>query len=109
MTSDVYLTLTGDATASSKKRLNFYFHNGVHQLLGERIKVGRFKNRLILMQDDNGYKISKQNKDNTSGILQMTWGESLDFFKPFLDTDYELKFDDLYEYYYIEKEFKKEN
>lgn len=97
---DIFVNTTGKG---DKMRLSVYFRNGVNELFGERVKFGRFKNRMIILPSEDGFKVT--NLSNRSKVVQLLIRGSVENLIPFIDKGYELKYDELYEYYYIEREF----
>lgn len=91
------------ATKDSHKVACFTFRNGVAELLTTTnyIQVCVHKNRLFIREADNvsGYKITSP----TTSVSKYCKMPALDVFDEFVG-DFELKYDDFLELYYIEKE-----
>lgn len=91
-------------TEDKGKVICFAFRNDCWELVTENeyIQVGTYKNRLFIRQadKDTGYKISKNNNTCNNRYCKMPNVESL---KDFIG-DYDLKYDDFLEMYYVEKE-----
>lgn len=107
--ADVSVMVVEGAKTESKtygKRLSLTFRNHCLDKLGEgdRIKIARFKNRLIIIKADDGMKVSQMASTYKSQFCRFNLSE--DDISTYLafEGDYKLKFDDLYEYYYIEKD-----
>ena len=98
---DVTVTLVEGKTESGK-RLSVTLGNDVHVLLGdgERLKIAFFKNRMILAKGEDGMKMTAANTSHRFCRFGLS-KEQADVAKSFVG-DYELKYDDLYEYYFIE-------
>jgi len=88
------------------KTVNFTFRNGIEGMLGdgERLMFARFKNRIIFKLDDNGVKFTNGGGEN-SRYAKFCVNPNNEYITGFVG-DYELKYDELYEYYYVEKETK---
>lgn len=100
---DVTVTLVEGKTPSGK-RLSIVLRNDVHELLGdgERLKIAFFKCRLILMKGADGMKMTSANTSNRFVRFRLDEDQAK-IAKDFIG-DHELKYDDLYEYYYVEKD-----
>lgn len=81
--------------------LTICIRNGLDQLLGEgdRVKIARYKNRLIIIKDEGGKKLF----GSKSRFVRFRFKDDQMPTYKYFEGDYELKYDDLYEYYYIEK------
>lgn len=102
----VYIKKEGRKTP----RLRIYFRNSISDIFdSEYFEIGRYKNRLIIKPstEENGVKLFNSQSPNVRS-LQFTITKSEAGILVFGSTDgpvnYELKYDQLYEYYYIEKE-----
>lgn len=93
-------------TNGKKKKMAIYFRNGVNNFFGERVKVGIYKDRMIIEDADfgDGFKLSKnkgmsgETKDNFA-FFHVTYQEWMDEWVG----EYDLKIDDFYDYYYLSK------
>ncbi len=79
--------------------ISIVFRNGKKELFDGAISYAVFKNRVMFRKDKRGYAISSNNKSE-NGYVKIGKGdeEMWDFIG-----DYELKYDEFYEIYYIEK------
>lgn len=80
------------------------FRNGCHDLITdtEYIQLGVYKNRVFIRQVDSadGYKLSKPGGTARNRYVKMP---GVDVLKDFIG-DYELKYDNFLDMYYVEKE-----
>lgn len=100
--------------ASSKEDcINVYFRNGVKDFFGTHVKVGIYKDRMIFCEADNrtGFKISGPAKNAAvTNNYRKLYGhcvvpisaDKIAEYKEWIG-DYDLKVDDFYDYYYIQK------
>lgn len=86
-------------------RLSITFRNGILDLLGDgdRVSIARYKNRLIIVKDPRGIKLSDHNEKGTLFVRWTLNDRTLSTYGWF-EGNYDLKYDDLYEYYFIEKD-----
>lgn len=70
--ADVTLNFSHD-----KKRLNIYFRNMTVDLLGDFVKFGVYKNRVIFEPEENGFgfKVTKVKKKPGWGVITYTFCE----------------------------------
>lgn len=87
------------------KRLSLIFRNDITDLLGDgdRISIARYKGRLIIIKDPNGLKLTGKSEDKNR-FVRFQLNESTLSTYGYFEGDYDLKYDELYEYYYIEKD-----
>lgn len=91
---DVSISIVKDGAVSIVLR------NGKKKLFDGAISYAIFKNRVMLRPDKRGYAISGNNKSENGYVKIHKGDEEL---RNFIG-DYDLKYDDFYELYYIEKE-----
>ena len=103
---DVSVTRSVLNDGSMSNYLNFTFRNGVHEFFSSgRVSFAVFKNRLIILDDKDGFAMTKMNRDdNGSRYIKAYITNGREGLVSFENDNYDLKWDDLYEYYYIEKE-----
>lgn len=94
LNDDVSITVVKDGAISIVLR------NGKKKLFDGAISYAVFKNRVMFRKDKRGYAISGNNKSE-NGYVKIGKGD--DELQDFIG-DYELKYDDFYELFYIEKE-----
>lgn len=95
-----------DITIATMKRantINIYFRNGMHELFPEGVIFGIYKNRIVFEADkDKGYTVNMSaTKKGNIGVVTATVG-NIDKYREWIG-DYEMKYDDFYEFWYIEK------
>lgn len=111
--SDITITEVGPCSHSGKSnRYNITLRNEVPDKLGTYVDLALFKNRIFFRPSSaeaNGYKMYNRNHTNGSGnevkgnpFIQVTKTESTKALSDFVG-HYELKYDEFYELYYIEK------
>ena len=87
-------------------RYNLTCRNKVPEILGEWVDIAIYKNRVFFRpstQQDGGYKMYSHNSTTkTNPFLQILETENTKGLMEFVG-DYDLKYDELYELYYIEK------
>ena len=103
--SVVVVAGTKDGEKRYYNRLGLTFRNDVLDLLGDgdRLKIARFKNRLIFVKDPEGMKYSSSTGGKNKFVRFQLNDQTIQTYGWF-EGDYDLKYDDLYEYYYIEKD-----
>lgn len=108
--SDVSVTLVRKSADSGYTHVNFTFRNGIEKIITneetEYIQFCAHKNRIFFRPAEStiGYKLYKANSQTTSKN-RYTKVPMFECAKAFVG-DYELKYDDFLELYYIEKEQK---
>lgn len=97
--ADVTLTLTNKG-----KKVSLYFRNGVGEHFKEGLMFGILKNRIVLEPNGAiGYKISDSCTKRTDyGVVSATVSDG-EKYRSWIG-DYKLKWDEFYEFWYIEKE-----
>lgn len=95
-----------DITITTMKRansINIYFRNGMHELFPEGVIFGIYKNRIVFEPDkDKGYTVNMSaTKKGDLGVVTATVGD-IERYREWVG-DYEMKYDDFYEFWYIEK------
>lgn len=95
-----------DITITTTKRansINIYFRNGMHELFPEGVIFGIYKNRIVFEPDkDKGYTVNTSaTKKGDIGVVTATVGD-IEKYRAWVG-DYEMKYDDFYEFWYIEK------
>ena len=82
--------------------ISFVLRNDVWKNFGERVAIAVYKNRVLFRTDENGAKVDTRGiKNCTNRYLKFRVDETTERLKAFVG-DYELKYDDFYELYYIE-------
>lgn len=80
------------------------FRNKKAELIGDRLEYAIFKNRVLFRYSENGMALHNiKNNSNNPDNCYAKFAKSIDDFRQFIG-DYDLKYDDFYELYYIEKE-----
>jgi len=93
-----------DVSISIKKdgKVTFVFRNGVHEIISgtQYFVCAICKNRMFFMEADSadGYKLTVSDTKGCNRYAQMSIDDGISFIG-----DYELKYDDFLELYYIEK------
>lgn len=111
--NDVYPT-KDDKKNGTKARISFTFRNGARRAISENdyVLLAVIKNRIFFKTGsmNDGFLISSAStnsgivKDN--GYMRVTEKECIEMLKPFIGS-YDLKYDQFYELYYIEREVTK--
>lgn len=103
-TSDLDVSLTCVKYAHGQMRMSFTFRNGVYEKLSTtgRLRFALYKNRIIFQDSEKGLKFYKGTKSDTNTRYVQLAPNDLEAWKTFIG-DYDLKFDEFYEYYYIER------
>ena len=85
-------------------RVNIYFRNDTMKMFdGEQVVFGIYKNRIIFEKRYDGYKITEiEHKRSTYGSISASVSD-INRYKKWIG-DYDLKWDEFYEFYYIERE-----
>lgn len=83
------------------EHIGITFRNGADKKIGERLEVAVYKNRVLFRDSPNG--VIMQNKSGKIGKnVYARINDITEELRPFIG-DYELKYDDFYELYYVEK------
>ena len=106
---DVNIMLTADKTKKNN-RLTIGFNADAYELLhAQYIKIGRYKNRMIILpcSESEGVKV-RLDANGKRAYAQFTVSPAMkdSGILIFAGDSYDLKYDDLYEFYYIETEVK---
>ena len=110
--SDITISEVGPCSKGGRNRYNITLRNEVPDKLGTYVDLALFKNRIFFRPSSaeaNGYKMYNRNHTNGSGkevkgnpFIQVCKTESTKALSDFVG-HYELKYDEFYELYYIEK------
>lgn len=107
--TDVTISLHNTDLSKGTKGLNFTFRNGVYELFAPKtkcFKFGVYKNRMILLEADEyaGARLSNSKNNMRQDIMYARFASNNvgQRYSTWVG-DYDLKYDSLYEYYYIEK------
>ena len=97
--ADITLTMNGKGN-----KVNIYFRNGTKEHFPDGVMFGIYKNRIILEPNASvGYSITVANNSKTDyGFIGATVSDA-DKYRDWIG-DYSLKWDEFYEFWYIEKE-----
>lgn len=105
--ADFSINLSG-----KKNTFNVYFRNNCRELFGDYVVFGIFKDRLIIEPSDanTGFKITVPTRGYTNENCRKAYGhvtlkvpeDLFDAYKEYIG-DYEFKYDNFYEYYYVQK------
>ena len=90
-----------------KQGVHIIFRNETREIIGERVQFAIMKNRLYLKSDEHGLKLydaKKTKRDN--GYIKISSPKHVPQFRAFIG-DYQLRHDDFYDLYYIEREAEK--
>lgn len=105
--SDVITTITKTKGSKTGKSFNIIFHNEVEKLIDEgglcRMGICRCKNRLFFKSIEDGYKICSSEKYHKA-VVKIFYEQGDEVYVG----NYDLKYDDFLELYYIEVEAKHE-
>lgn len=95
--------ITIRVSSKSEKKINIYFKNGTKEHFKDGVIFGLLRNRMIFEQDGKrGYAVSTTSTSASDyGFISVTL--SNDAYKDWTG-DYQLKHDDFYDFWYIEKE-----
>jgi len=86
--------------------ISFTFRNDVWQFFGENIEFAIYKNRIMFRTAENncGMKLFSGSSKSDNKYFKVRVNEDTQIIKDKFIGDYELKYDEFYELYYIEKE-----
>lgn len=87
-------------------RFSFTFRNDCSKKLGDKgdkIEIAIFKNRIMFRQSENGMTLSGKSNKTSNRYMHFPITSLTEELTSFIG-DYELKYDDFYEVYYVEKE-----
>ncbi len=83
--------------------ISFVFRNGVEKKIGMNLEMAIFKNRILFREADEPAMTLFANKESKNIYAKVHAGAQVQTLKKFIG-DYDLKHDDFYELYYIERE-----
>lgn len=91
-------------TVSGRGKVYMYFRNGTHKNFEGGFRFGIYKNRIIFDKTNvNGLVIKeKEVKSGVIGVAAYITVTDAEKYKPWVG-DYDLKWDEFYEFWYIEK------
>lgn len=97
--ADITLTMNRNGN-----KVNIYFRNGTKEHFRDGVMFGIYKNRIILEPNASiGYSITVANNSKTDyGFIGATVSDA-EKYRDWIG-DYALKWDEFYEFWYIEKE-----
>ena len=102
---DISINMVTVDKKSGKKGFSLIFRNKCYEKLGKFVEIAIYKNRIFFREtNDNGLTIrgKKRSPENTHYASINYISEEVERLKDFIG-DYELKHDEFYELYYIEK------
>lgn len=109
-TSDVSIRECEPNKAHTKTRYNITFRNHSAEVLGNYVDLAIYKNRIFFRPssaEDRGYKIYKHDPNTSKSkpynpFTQVNKTEYTEGLSEFIG-NYEMKFDEFYELYYVER------
>lgn len=104
MTGKAKKKTVADVSISLHKggNMGITFRNETDKLIGDRLEVAVYKNRVLFRCTPNGVVMQNKTGKVVSKNVYARICCMEDELKPFIG-DYELKYDDFYELYYVEK------
>lgn len=100
--ADISISLHKRANGQKHDAIGLTFRNGCGEKFGSTIQVAVYKNRVMFRTAEDGICMQR-NKAVQSNNIYARFSDVNGELKNFIG-DYELKYDDFYELYYIEKE-----
>ncbi len=104
---DVSITVANQSNTTKKKCVNFTFRNGIEKLITdtEYILVAPYKSRVFFKKatDVDGITLLKNKNSSNSTYARISAENDVPKFEGYAG-NYQLKYDEFYELYYVEKE-----
>ena len=102
--SDADISIAIGNSTANRKRINLYIRNGYPEVFGEYIKFAIYKNRLIFIpaEQHEGFKLVNHNKANPHSCLVSASVSDIEPYRAY-EGNFTFKYDDFYEFYYIER------